>query len=123
MKEKYEFCESAARAGYPYAMTVTAELEGRIDAVIYSSYKTLKDAYYDAAHRLHMIAEVFEDADELVIYNASITRTEIISGRYPHFKHQCIVSRYGSGNYYCIGGLQSHQTIVRPKKRKSWWLV
>lgn len=118
MKENFDFMESAARAGYPYTMKTAAELDGKLDAVIYTSYKTAKDAYEDAAKRLREIAELYDEEKAYVYFTASITKTEFLYDRIPFYTHVSVLSRSRfQERIYCAGGSQGNVSIVRDKRR------
>lgn len=111
---KFDFMESAAKAGYPYTMVSTAKLEGRIDAVVYTSYKTMKDAYKDAAYRVQELAELYDDEKSFVWFGASISRTDIRNG-YPLFKHICVVGRYSfAKSGLCLASDGKTQYVRQP---------
>lgn len=118
MKENFDFMESAARAGYHYTMKTVAELDGKIDAVIYTSYKTAKDAYQDAAKRLREISELYDDENAYVFCNATITKTEFLYDRIPYYTHVSVLSRF-MDRIYCAGGPQHIVAVVRDKRRKA----
>lgn len=122
MKENFDFMESAARAGYPYTMKTAAELEGKLDAVIYTSYKTAKAAYEDAARHLREIAELYDDEKAYVFFSATITKTEFLYDRIPYYTHVSVLSRFRTldrDRIYCAGGLQHKVAIVRDKRREA----
>lgn len=118
MKENFDFMESAARAGYPYTMKTAAELDGKVDAVIYTSYKTAKDAYKDAAKHLREISELYDDEKAYVTITSTITKTEFLYDRIPFYKHISLLSRV-QNRIYCAGGSEHHVTVVRDKRREA----
>ena len=115
MEKYYDFMDSALRAGYPYVMIAEAALEGKVDAVVFSSYKDIIDAYKDAARQIAKIEDVYDAAGE-VVFRATIYKTEEYYDLYTIHNFVCLLSRYTSGRMWVTRSDLS-QTIVREGRR------
>lgn len=114
--ERYcDFMDSALRAGYPYVMVTEANLEGKVDAVVFSSYKGIKDAYKDAARQIAKIEDVY-DAEGEVIFRAAIYKTEKYFNLFTTHNFVCLLSRYTTGRMVMTCA-DLRQTLVREDRR------
>ena len=115
MEKYYDFMDSALRAGYPYVMITEAALEGKVDVVVFSIYKDIKDAYKDAAHQIAKVEDVYDAAGE-VVFRAAIYKTEEHCDLFTTHNFVCMLSRYTSGHMWMTRS-DLRQTVVREGRR------
>lgn len=53
-----QFLDSSKRAGYPYSVEISVQLDGRVDYLEYRSFKTMREAWYFVAK---MGGEIWKD--------------------------------------------------------------